>query len=245
MPSWKIHRKWGKELGIPENIVDEVNMLIDFPEEWFKEKYPERYDRIVNGLEEVRLLDVLDKDPCIALFKASLAVNMLGHDVGRRRKWQRDLQLECAFKHYGDLGVKAALLHHALDYIWATANLFEKQEIMMRINQKLYEESFGNILSEILSFISAHWEEILQDVKKSPPQKKHPRKGGMGIKGIFIVDGIILTPAAAISKIYKEVKCGKSVYVEWQYNSYEIRRIISNESELDDLISEIKSRVRD
>ena len=172
MPSWKIYRKWGRRLGVPENIVDEVNMLIDFPEEWFKEKYPERYNRIINGLEEVGLSDVLDKDPCIALFKTSLAANILGHDMGRRRKWQRDLQLECASKHYEDLGVKAALLHHVLDYMEYAAKLYEKHEILGRVNQKLYEGSFGNMLSEILSFISAHWEEILQDLKKSPPQKK-------------------------------------------------------------------------
>ena len=209
-----------------------------------KEKYPERHNRIIDGLEKVGLSDVLNKDSCVALIKTSLAANMLGHDMGRRRKWQRDLQLECASKHYGDLGVKAVLLHHALDYIESTAKLYEKHEILERINQKLYKESFGNMLSEILSFISTHWEEILPDLKKPPPPKKHPREYENGIKGTFIVDGIILPPVPAISRIRKELECGKSVYVVWQYNSYEIRRIISNESELYELISEIKSRVR-
>lgn len=29
MPSWKIHRKWAKTMGIPEHIADKVNRIID------------------------------------------------------------------------------------------------------------------------------------------------------------------------------------------------------------------------
>jgi len=33
MPEWKIHSKWAKKLGIPKEISNFVNCLIDSPEE--------------------------------------------------------------------------------------------------------------------------------------------------------------------------------------------------------------------
>jgi len=241
MPSWEIHRKWANELGIPKNVTDEVNRLIDFPEKWFEEKYPERYNRIMNGLEVLRITDILNADPCIGLLKLSLAMNVFGHDVGRGRKWQEKLQLNCIFNHYGIQGVKAALLHHILDYIETTTG--ERHDVLERIKQKLQGTRFGGVLFQILSFVDAHWDEILQDLNKRSMRKRSSGASIKGIKGIFIIDGVILPPASAIPKIRKEVKYGKRVWVEWSYNSYRIRRAISSEFELNELISEIKSRI--
>ena len=41
MPSWAIHDKWALRLGISPKISKEVNLMIDFPEKWFKQKYPD------------------------------------------------------------------------------------------------------------------------------------------------------------------------------------------------------------
>ncbi|WP_456449925.1 hypothetical protein [Palaeococcus sp. (in: euryarchaeotes)] len=240
MPSWEIHRKWANKLGISKNVADEVNRLIDFPERWFEEKYPERYDRIMNRLEVLRITDIFDADPCIALLKSSLAMNVFGHDVGRGRKWQGELQLKCIFNQYGIQGVKAALLHHILDYIETTTG--EKHDVLNRIKQKLQGTRFDGVLFQILSFVDAHWSEILQDLNKRSIRKRSSRASIKGIKGVFIVDGVILPPVPAILKIRKEVKHGKRVWVEWSYSSYRIRRTISSELELNELISEIKSK---
>jgi len=84
---------------------------------------------------------------------------------------------------------------------------------------------------------------VLQDLNKRSIRKRSSGAGIKGIKGVFIVDGVILPPASAILRIRKEVKYGKRVWVEWSYNSYKIRRAISTEFELNELISEIKSKV--
>ena len=241
MPSWEIHRKWANELGIAKDLADEVNRLIDFPEKWFEEKYPERYNRIMNGLEVLRITDILDADPCIGLLKSSLAMNVFGHDVGRGRKWQGELQLKCIFNHYGIQGVKATLLHHILDYIETATG--EKHDVLERIKQKLQGTRFDGVLSQLISFVDAHWGEILQDLNKRAIRKRSSGADIKGVKGVFIVDGVILTPASAILKIRKELKHGKRVWVEWSYTSYRIRRAISSEFELNELISEIKSEI--
>ncbi len=35
MPSWRVHRKWSREFGIPDDIDCKVDELIDKPKEFF------------------------------------------------------------------------------------------------------------------------------------------------------------------------------------------------------------------
>ena len=244
MPSWRIHRKWTRKLGIPDEVANEINKLIDFPEKWFKEEYPKEYDKIMNGLEVLRITDVLERDPCIGLLKSSLAMNVFGHDFGRRRKWQEELQLNCVFNHYGTRGVEAALLHHILDYLETTTASFERHDVLERIKQKLQGTQFDYLLFKLISFVNTHWDEILQDLNERSIRRRTSGASIKGIKGVFTVDGEILPPRPAILKIRKEIKNGKRVWVEWSYDSHKVESTICSESELNNLILKIKNTIK-
>ncbi|GAB6101391.1 hypothetical protein JCM16138_06140 [Thermococcus atlanticus] len=244
MPSWKVHRKWSKKAGVSDKISEEVDKLIDFPERWFEEKYPKTYEKLTNGLEIIKITDIFEKDPCIALFGLSLAMNRFGHDIGRKRKWQRDLQLRCIFTHYGIEGVKVAFLHHILDYIETTGRPFEIDKTLKRIKQKLQGTEFDNILGEILSFVYENQIEIMEDVNITSKEKTNLDEIIRGVKGVFVVDNVILPPSAAIRKIHRKVRDEKGVWVEWKFDSYKIRRLISTKSEFIGFILEIKSLIK-
>lgn len=152
MPSWKIHRKWARRLGIPDNISKEVDELIDFPEEWFKKKYPKEHEKVFSGQKMWALSTILgEKEPCVRFFVLSLCSGRFGHDMGRKRKWQRDFQLECVYKHYGLDGVKAVVLHHALDYI-EKVSFFEKEKVLQKLKEKLGYSWVLNEIEEIYKY---------------------------------------------------------------------------------------------
>lgn len=140
MPSWKLHLKWAIRMGISEEVAKEINLLIDSPEEWFKNKYPMLFENI--PLEELQ--PSIHEDPCVALFKASSIIKKFGHDIGRssKRKWQMRVLAHCVYKHYGVEGVKASILHHALDlveyYVTKLAG-FTVNDILERIENRFSE----------------------------------------------------------------------------------------------------------
>ena len=173
MPPWIIHDKWALGLGINQEISKEVNLLIDFPEKWFEEKYSDE------DFEAHRFSELIDhQDPCISFFGLSKGFGKFGHDMGRRRKWQRDLQLECVYKHYGIQGVKATILHHILDYAERIYWLGE-EEILKRVykrfeNVLLYPNRLNSIelnaisraVSEVLEFVKCNIEDIIDDLRR-------------------------------------------------------------------------------
>ena len=98
---------------------------------------------------------------------------------------------------------------------------------------------------EILSFVYKNQGEIMEDINMASKEKNNLNEIIRGVKGVFVVDNVILPPSTAVLKIWKEVGDGKSVWVEWKFDSYKIRRLISTKSELIELISEIKSKIGD
>lgn len=158
MPSWRIHDKWSKRLGVREEISKEINELIDFPYKWLMKKHGKE-------IEMENKIIIHTSNPCLALislFKLKHLGIKIGHDIGRKRKWQAELLFKCVYYHYGEEGVKAAILHHALDYIERVS--FEKIETLSRIREKLEGTNFDYILDEVLRFIDANWIEILKDL---------------------------------------------------------------------------------
>ena len=191
MPSWSVHVKWAIRMGISEEseeIVREINLLIDSPEEWFKNKYPMLFENIPP--EE---LQPMREDPCVALFEASNIVKKFGHDIGRssKRKWQIKILAHCVYKHYGVEGVKASVLHHALDLIeyYATKSPgFTVNDILKRIEDRFSElimpsreelESYpsrtykptdadyaiSEATKEVIEFIKQNIISIIEDIK--------------------------------------------------------------------------------
>ncbi len=149
MPKWKIHNKWAEKLGIPKEISNFVNLLIDFPEE---------------NQEFMEFLDTEDKKPrtgkrkCVVTLPYRATVGK--HDSGRRRKTAMHLQLR--FLHLkGSEYVKAWYLHHILDYI-ESAPILSVEEILKRIESKT--ESCQE-LEIIKSFVMSNSEEILQECR--------------------------------------------------------------------------------
>jgi len=171
MPSWTIHDKWALRLGINWRISREINLLIDFPEKWFKQKYPsERLE-----CSRFLILNITNQDPCLVLFKLSKFSEKFGHDMGRRRKWQRDFQLHCIYKHYGIEGIKAAILHHILDYV-ESVSYFDKEEIIRRIDERFgdliyyansdeeWHQAVAKAASEVLDFVKRNITDVINDL---------------------------------------------------------------------------------
>ena len=157
MPEWRIHRKWARRLGIPDEISRDVDELIDFPKRWIsKNSLP---DDLLD--EEIRYLMNL------GLFNND---SLFTHDWGRKRKWETDILLELVSRIYGEQGVKSAILHHALDYM-KEVQYMPKEEILTRIENRLRSPGYLNELFEVLRFIDENFEEIQRDIGPVSPRK--------------------------------------------------------------------------
>jgi len=157
MPEWRIHRKWARRLGIPDEISRDVDELIDFPKRWISK----------NGLPD----DLLDEEikylMNLGLFNDN---SLFTHDWGRKRKWETDILLELVSRIYGEQGVKSAILHHALDYM-KEVQYMPKEEILTRIENRLRSQGCLKGLFEVLRFIDENFEEIQRDIGPVSPEK--------------------------------------------------------------------------
>lgn len=103
MPGWKIHIKWTKKMGIPDDIAEYTNRVIDA---WKLEDYPEDFLRYVGkeypqpkGKKSISLAELLN------MFKPI-------HDLRKFKKWVLPY-----FRMKGKDHVRAWYLHHILDYL--------------------------------------------------------------------------------------------------------------------------------
>ena len=192
MPSWKVHNYWCRELKISESVANGVNLLIDFPKKWIEENSDISEEEIKKNLKirlgskKVEYLNCRESLKQILILE-EIAKNWkkirvpikFGHDFGRQRKWQTGTLLICAYEHYGVQGIKAAILHHILDYIESIAGKFSKNEVLRRVeekfdwltypinpkkaDQKYYEFSLvvSESAKEVLSFVKERFDDIL------------------------------------------------------------------------------------
>ena len=103
MPEWKIHMKWSKKMGIPDNIAGYTNRIIDAKK---LEDYPEDFAKYINKVEFSR------PKGRMPFSVADLLVTFGTHDV---RKMKREVLP--FFQRKGDAYVKAWYLHMVLDYL--------------------------------------------------------------------------------------------------------------------------------
>ncbi len=103
MPGWKIHIKWTRKMGIPDDIAEYTNRVIDA---WKLEDYPEDFLRYVGkeypqpkGKKSISLAELLN------MFKPI-------HDLRKFKKWVLPY-----FRMKGKDHVRAWYLHHILDYL--------------------------------------------------------------------------------------------------------------------------------
>lgn len=149
MPSWEIHNKWAGKIGIPKEISNFVNRLIDFPEEIrdFMEFCNREDEKPRTGRRK-----------CVVTLPSRVIVGK--HDFGRRRKTAMYFQLR--FLHQkGSENVKVWYLHHILDYI-KSAPILSIEEILKRIENKT--ESCQE-LEIVKNFVMSNSLEINEDLR--------------------------------------------------------------------------------
>lgn len=109
MPVWKIHIKWSKKIGIPDDVGENTNRIIDarkledYPEDFLRYIYRTIYPQ-PKGREPISLAKLLD------MFKPI-------HDL---RKFKKEVLPY--FRMKGRNYVRAWYLHHILDY-WLCLNI--------------------------------------------------------------------------------------------------------------------------
>jgi hypothetical protein len=100
----------------------------------------------------------------------------VGHDWGRKRKWEKQQQEIIANEKYGYEGVLAVDLHHILDILeefsnpqkrgskGRTFNLLDQKQIKNEIVRKALEVG---IREEVIKFILENFWEIINDIENS------------------------------------------------------------------------------
>ena len=121
MPEWKIHNKWAEKLGIPKEISNFVNRLIDFPKE--SQEFMEFCDR-----EDEKPRTGRRKRVVTLPYRTTVGK----HDTGRRRKTAAYL---LRFLRQKGSEYVEWYLHHILDYIESTP-ILSIEEILKRIENK-------------------------------------------------------------------------------------------------------------
>ncbi len=166
MPKWGIHRKYAlrfirekysvqRDHSYWDNLVNDINLLIDFPDKYFSEK---DYAWIKSRIRSNKQRQCMEVAYLISLIHMGFKVIGVVHDWRTIRNNRSPLVKQVAYCIYGEIGAKLVDLHSALD----------------RIKQKEYREykDFiqwaiqNNIDKEILYFIKTYWEEIIKDILK-------------------------------------------------------------------------------
>lgn len=177
MPSWRIHRKYAKLLGIPENV--EITF-----EKWLDGFLGPPHDFWRLFVED------LSKSPYFSRIFLSPRIIYLRVNFGELRNLRVNKKslLDIIEEEYGNNGIKALLLHVILDKIadtlranWIHKGIFpeinavrievmDHSEIYSKIMKNLYEEIF----LEVENFVNTRLHEILYDIKKEIMEKIRP-----------------------------------------------------------------------
>lgn len=227
MPSWKIHEKWCKALGVRREVCQKINKIVDLPphdieDKMLKEKW----------LREAFESGMPKDNPLLTLAKT-------GSISESYEKLIAELN-EITFK-FGGEGIRATFCHIALDRI---AELIELGFNREKIKERLIE-------NELMSYVPDYdqvFTEISREARPSPTKmqrrKEFEELAKSGVHGVFVVDGVLLPPTPALVKIKSKLKKSEIVYIEWGSNVYEarkgrIRRTLYKLEDLAELIKEV------
>ena len=175
MPSWEIHEKYAKLMGIPVEVAGEVDKLIDslgihdfydlFLERSSKPRDPETvsYINYLKSIGATRLLGIRSIRVRSYVFKSSLFITSQFYEK---------------LKTYGEDGLKAFFLHMFLDLIERNER-GKSVEILEIVDSDYY---FTRYLWEVESFINSHLDSVLADIWED--MNRHRRSRCKVIKGI-------------------------------------------------------------
>lgn len=180
MPKWGIHNKWAEQMGIPTEVSNYINLLIDFPEEChdyldfcaeitkWADYYERRSSKWPFSARQFRDIDRLQSqlknmraDP--AFFDKFCKLLYIGHDTSRSKRGQ-GLQAHIQLKFLHPRGceyTKAWCLHHILDYAEKEAHTFSLEEIFERLDDRTKP---SREFDTVKSFVRNNWGGILQDL---------------------------------------------------------------------------------
>jgi len=225
MPSWKIHKKWCKALKVKEEICEKINRIIDDPSSH------DIVDRVLKWgwARDAFESGILSTPFCIVKGDEYEKVTSKLAEITNK---------------FGEEGIKATFSHIALDRI---AELIELGYSKEEIRERLIE----NGLIEYIPDYDEVFRDVSREVKPSEQKIKRRKEfeelARSGRYGVFYVDGKILLGPAGLNYIKSRIRKGEEVYVKWGTNVERarrgrIRRFISNEEELWELIREIKDQ---
>lgn len=160
MPGWKIHIKWSRKMGIPDDIAEHTNRVIDA---WKLEDYPEDFLRYVYGKEYPQ---PKGKKP-ISL--AELLIGFGTHDLRKLKK--------CVLPYFRMKGkdyVRAWYLHHILDYLvklrdWMknTGESTKKCIDKYKKNKAVTLYDTEKQLVEVMDFLKSNTQQLQKDLDLS------------------------------------------------------------------------------
>lgn len=157
MPKWEVHMKWSKRMGIPDDVAEYTNRLIDART---LEDYPEDFSKWINKVEFPR------PKGRMPFSLADLLVTFGTHDV---RKMKREILPY--FQRKGEDYVKAWYLHLILDYLvklkdWRknTGESIEDCIDKYQKNKAVTTPETEELLSEVMNFLKGNSEELAEDV---------------------------------------------------------------------------------
>lgn len=137
MPSWEIHNKYAKKMGVSEEASKFVNKLIDSP----------------NEVDEYQGTRYIVKEGGVDFYE--------NHDAGRSRVTPAKRQLDLLASK-GEEYIETWYLHHLLDYIKTVKHSYGFEEILNRFREKKTVERPE--LDTVEDFVKQNKESILREL---------------------------------------------------------------------------------
>ncbi len=161
MPGWKIHTKWSRRIGIPDDVAEHTNRVIDA---WKLEDYPEDFLRYIQRKEypQPKGREPISLESLVDMFKPL-------HNL---RKFKREVLPY--FRMKGKDYVRAWYLHHILDYLvklrdWIknTGESTKKCIDKYKKNKAVTFYDSEKQLIEVMDFLKANTQELQKDLDLS------------------------------------------------------------------------------
>jgi len=156
MPSWELHDRWAKRVGLSAETSEFVNTMIDFPQKCSEFiDFCDRHGRIFRRGRPTEM--------SVAPF--------VKHDQARTNPWVRQLQVEF-LDTKGDQYVTAFYLHQILDYVLWWTESAEKQWLPMEaiLSEERLREKVGDPgderLQRVLKVVRKRWHQLIADCRR-------------------------------------------------------------------------------
>jgi hypothetical protein len=157
MPRWSIHIKWSRKMGIPDDIAEDVNRIIDARR---LEDYPEDFAEYMYRIE---FPQPKGRKPFLL---ADFLVIFGTHDFRKIKK-----EVFPYFRRKGEVYVRAWYLHHILDYLvklrgWMENTDEDTKECIDKYRRNKAVTLLGTEkqLTKVMNFLKGNTQELQKDL---------------------------------------------------------------------------------